>query len=57
MRKHTCFLSFFVNGFPDFVNSGGGMGGAGVAYAFSANSASGPRREGIPFFPTVFEEK
>lgn len=45
---HTSFFSFFVRGFPDFVSSGGGIGGAGPerkAVDFSRRSISGSQIE------------
>lgn len=47
-KKRTSFLCFLVKGFPDFVSSGGGVGGAGPsrnAVAFSSFSSSGSRIE------------
>jgi hypothetical protein len=47
----TALSSFLVKGFPDFVSSGGGKGGAGIEYdddAFSASSTSGSRMEEGP---------
>jgi len=42
-ESRTSFISFFVRGFPDFVSSGGGMGGAGPERddEFSRRSISG----------------
>lgn len=39
----TAFRSFLVNGFPDFVSSGGGGGASGMIFedeALAADSAS-----------------
>lgn len=50
-QELTSFLSLFVSGFPDFVSSGGGMGGAGTAKddeTCSASSTSGSRMEEGP---------
>ncbi len=43
MCELTAFLSFFVNGFPDFVSSGGAGGASGISFeedAFAVASAS-----------------
>src|SRR5258705_10020656 len=53
MNQESCtsFISFFVRGLPDFVSSGGGMGGAGPerrADEFSRRSIAGSRIENGP---------
>lgn len=47
-KWHTSFFCLLDRGFPELVNSGGGMGGAGTereAAAASASSKSGSRIE------------
>ena len=51
MSVPTSFFCFFVSGFPDFVSSGGGIGGSGTTIddeAFSACSISGSRIDEWP---------
>lgn len=51
MEECTSFFCLWVRGFPDFVSSGGGIGGAGTRRedeAFSADSTSGSRIDDGP---------
>ena len=59
IRGLTAFFSFLVSGFPDFVSSGGGTGGAGAESDednFVTRSASRSRTANggsLSVFPSV----
>jgi hypothetical protein len=59
LSELTAFFSFFVRGFPDFVSSGGGIGGAGTDKAddscssFSTSVSRIEEPPGLPESPNV----